>query len=390
MNKTNLEHTISVIVPAYNAEMTIDKCISSLIQQTYRNIQVILVNDGSEDETGNICDFYQQSYQSLIKVIHTHNVGVTNARLLGVKKASGVYVAFVDADDWVEEDYISSMLTDIKNADIVVGGICKERIYDKTNSEYEYNGISVGSYVSEHQKIELYEKILYCDAPYQFGILPYMCNKIFKKDLIQTLLEEVDKRIYDGEDAAIVYPYLLLAKEIMVTNNCKYHYVLHNNSASMKNAKDAYLNATYLYQELYHCFFNSKYKELLIPQLDQYMRRLIWKKEPEKYLMVNSFVFPFHKIEKGSRIILYGMGKMGITLYQQIKRTNYCNITAWADRNEKIFSDILTSIHKILPSEIRDYSFDYIVIAIEQKMIRHNIVNELCLIGIDKEKIIEP
>lgn len=75
-------------------------------------------------------------------------------------------------------------------------------------------------------------------------------------------MEKTDKRIYDGEDAAVVYPYLLSSNEVVISDNCKYHYILHEDSASFKTRKDAYLNASYLYQELYRCFLESKYQNL--------------------------------------------------------------------------------------------------------------------------------
>lgn len=389
MRVMNWGNRVSVIVPAYNAEKTLERCITSLLRQTYKNTEIILVDDGSEDQTGEICDVYQKRYTDLIKVIHTNHGGAANARLSGVRSAAGSYIAFVDADDWIEEDYLASMQSDLGDADLVAGGIFKAQSYDQESGVCEYNCLPPGRYGADPEKAELYGKMLYAKAPYQFGVLPYMCNKLFKKDRIRDLMEKTDKRIYDGEDAAVVYPYLLEAKEIVITDNCKYHYILHKDSASLKNSKDAYLNASYLYQELYHSFWENSYRELLLPQLDQYMRRLIWKKDPAEYLSVNSFVFPYQNIEPGSRIVLYGMGKMGMAFYQQIRQSGYCEIVAWADRDAERFLEVCVPVDQILPEKIIEYSFDCVVIAVEHPAVRYKILETLCAMGIDKKRIVQ-
>lgn len=168
----------------------------------------------------------------------------------------------------------------------------------------------------------------------------------------------------------------------------------HKGSASLADSKDAYLNASHLYQELYACFEKSEYNTVLLMQLDYYMRRMIWKKDPAAYLQVNSFLFPYDKIKAGSKIILYGMGKVGNVFFQQIMQSRYCDIIAWADRdpghnnNNNIHTG--ENIPRITPNAIKKYNFDYIVIAIKNKIISHNILEQLYEEGIDEAKIIVP
>ena len=379
---------VSIIVPAYNAGQYIGKCIDSLVCQTYRNIEIILVEDGSADATGEIIEEYRQRYQRVIQVIHSEHHGVTTARLLGVRKADGEYLAFVDADDWIERDYICSMLFYMEGADVVAAGITREQMGEEGSIFCEYNGIVAGNYESEAEKKKLYDKMLYCEKPYRFGVLPYLCNKLFRKSLLQPLLEKVDKRIFDGEDAAVVYPYLLVARRIVLTDECKYHYRNHGDSVSLKSSGKEYWNASCLYQELYACFRESRYCGSLMEQLDYYMRRIIWKKDPAAYLDVNSFLFPFDKAGAGARIILYGMGKMGAAFYQQLTQNHYCGLVAWADRNPKQLSERAVSVPRILPQEIKEYQFDYIVIAIQNRIIAEKVAKELSGMGISKQKII--
>lgn len=381
---------VSIIVPAYNVEQYIGKCLDSLIGQTYKNIEIILVDDGSSDSTGDICDTYQQQYGNLIKVEHCRHHGVSQGRLTGIRRANGEYVVFVDADDWVENDYIVSMLSCMESADIVAAGISRELSDEKESIVFEYNGFSAGVFVSDIERKELYEKMLFYESPYRFGVLPYMCNKMFRKDVMQDLLEKLDKRIFDGEDAALVYQYLLTAQKIVLIDECKYHYVIHRGSASFRDSEDSYLNAAYLYQELYACFVKNIYHSSLLKQLDYYMRRMIWKKSPAQYLQVNSFVFPYNKVEQGSAIILYGMGKVGDVFYRQICQTHYVSIIAWADRTPKQMEDISITVSRITPDEIKDYCFDSVVIAIENKIIVREILEKLMILGVEEKKIVIP
>lgn len=381
---------VSIIIPAYNAERYIENCLDSLIQQTYKNIEIILVDDGSVDSTGDICDAYQRHCGKMIKVEHCKHCGVLQGRLTGIRRAAGKYVVYVDADDWVEDDYIASLLSHMEGADIVAAGISRELFSEKGNAVQEYNGISAGEFVTLSEREGLYRRMLYYEAPFRFGVLPYMCNKMFRKSVMRALLEKVNKRIFDGEDAAVIYPYLLLSRKIVLTDECKYHYVNHGGSASLSDPEDAYLNAAYLYQELYACFAESEYRSDLLPQLDHYMRRMIWKKEPTAYLRVNSFVFPYTEVKQGSGMILYGMGKVGKAFFEQIRQTRYCNIAAWADRNPKLAADTTVTVPRVVPEKIKDYCFDCVVIAVENNLTAYKILEKLLSMGIDKEKIIIP
>lgn len=115
-----MEDLISVIVPVYKVEKYINKCVDSIINQTYTNLEIILVDDGSPDNCGNICDEYAKK-DNRIKVVHKENAGVSSARNIGLEKSSGKYITFIDADDYVEKNYCEELLNILKieNADCV-------------------------------------------------------------------------------------------------------------------------------------------------------------------------------------------------------------------------------------------------------------------------------
>jgi len=119
-----MEPKISIIVPVYNVENYLNRCVDSIINQTYKNLEIILVNDGSPDNCGEICNHYAEK-DSRISVIHQENQGLSGARNSGLKKASGDYIGFVDSDDWIEPEMYESMLNTLQKfkVDIVESGI---------------------------------------------------------------------------------------------------------------------------------------------------------------------------------------------------------------------------------------------------------------------------
>ncbi|EOU2021355.1 glycosyltransferase family 2 protein, partial [Clostridium perfringens] len=102
---------ISIIVPVYNVENYLEKCIDSILSQSYKNIELILINDGSLDKSGEICDRYKSDN---VKIIHKKNTGLSETRNLGIKASTGEYLMFVDSDDWIVEDCISEIVNLIK------------------------------------------------------------------------------------------------------------------------------------------------------------------------------------------------------------------------------------------------------------------------------------
>ena len=104
---------VSVIVPVYNVGNYLEKCLNSIVKQTYHNFEVILIDDGSEDMSGDICDRYAFKYD-YIRVYHQDNKGVVSARSVGIYNAKGKYIAFVDSDDWIEETFLSVLVETIE------------------------------------------------------------------------------------------------------------------------------------------------------------------------------------------------------------------------------------------------------------------------------------
>ena len=149
MKETNLNEnfSISIIIPVYNVEPYIEKCLESVLDQTYKEFECILVNDGSTDKSGQICDRFA-AIDSRIRIIHKKNGGLVSARKTGLKEASGQFIGCVDPDDWIEKDYFENLIKAQQEtgADIVAGNHCR----DVGSSSYTvYNKLPAGIYDRE-------------------------------------------------------------------------------------------------------------------------------------------------------------------------------------------------------------------------------------------------
>lgn len=375
---------ISVIVPVYNGELYIEKCITSILEQTYTEFELILVNDGSTDHSGTICEKFANKDRR-IKVVHKKNGGLISARITGIEEAKGKWISFVDSDDWIDTFFLERMINVAEKsaADIVISGCISE---NSGVSEKITNLIPSGIYEENELEMSFIPKMLYYQGFYQFGILPYMCNKIFNREILKKCYENIDTKIYDGEDVAVVYPYILYSKRIAVIDECMYHYRIHEKSMTFQKKKGFYENVSRLYIHLYKIFSTSKYYEVMLPQLNQYMRLMIWIGIPEENRKKEGYLFPFEKVPYGSDVILYGAGAVGIEYYQQLKRSNYCNIVTWVDRNYLGMAGQGFLIES--PNMISFKKYDYIVIANIKEEIRKEIKEFLLEMGISENKII--
>lgn len=376
---------VSVVVPVYNEELYIEKCICSILSQTYRNFELLLVDDGSTDRSGEICDTFA-SMDDRIRVIHKKNEGLIKTRIRGIEASRSEWISFIDADDWIDEIFLEQLVKSLKNekADIVISGCIAEK--DKISRPI-HNLILPGVYENDKLKNYFFSCMLYYQGFYEFGIMPYMCNKIFCKELLRKCYIGIDTKIYDGEDVAVVYPYLLSSKKVVVINEDMYHYRIHENSMTNKINKGFYENVSRLYLYLNKKFKESTYYCLMRPQLDEYMRMMIWKGTPENIRgKTEQYFFPFAKVKQNSDIVLYGAGEVGKKYYQQIMRTKYCNIVSWVDKN---YMELSAQGIPIEPLETAlEKEFDYVVIANATEKIRNEIKFRLIGLGVEEEVIV--
>lgn len=226
---------ISIIISIFNVEKFLRECIASVVNQNYQNYEVILVDDGSTDTSGNICDEFKTKYSN-IKVVHKDNGGLVSARKAGLLASAGSHILFLDGDDYIRNDYVSvfSNYIEMYNPDIICS--CFTRVYNDSSFKKGTQLIDEGYYDYEKMKTFVYPFMLSAGKFFSFGIIPSVCTKCFKREIVLKAYESMDNRITLGEDAAISYPCIMMAKSIFVANY--YGYMYRQNPNSMTHAYD--------------------------------------------------------------------------------------------------------------------------------------------------------
>lgn len=356
---------ISVIVPVYNTGVYLPKCIESIINQTYKNIEIILVDDGSTDESLEICMDYERK-DSRIIVLKNNHQGLVETRKCGVKKAKGEYCIFVDSDDWIENTLLEKILALVEDGKIDIVNYGMSSVIGEEKIKHHYT-ISEGVY--ERQKLcDIYKKMMYDFEKNEPGILQSLCTKLIKRELLWKSIESEDRRITIGEDAAVVYNALLNAKKIVVTYDSLYFYRIHLNS--MSRSKDIHLfTKIFFFQEYMKKIF-SKYdiRYRLNEQLQAYLLHFIERGIKDNFSIALSPVYhiPLQLIRReDQKIVLYGAGNVGKSYYKQLYENNGITVVAWIDQRlqtKKIFNRKIDSL-----SILRKIKFDKILIAVKDQ-----------------------
>lgn len=214
---------ISIIVPAFNIENYIERCLKSLLEQTYSKIEVIVINDGSTDGTKEKIENYALLDERII-VINTENRGVSHARNVGLNHARGTYIGFVDGDDEVEKDMYEILLDNAKTykADI---SHCGYKMVFPTK-EVEYYGTKIRKVQEKREAVS--------DLLSGYPIEPGMCNKLYKRELFGNI--QLNERIKYNEDLLVNFYLFYKAEKTIYLDESKYHYILRKNSASTSKA----------------------------------------------------------------------------------------------------------------------------------------------------------
>lgn len=233
---------ISVIVPVYNVEKYLNRCVESILKQDYENIEVILVDDGSTDNSGCMCDFFQKKYPNKIYCYHKKNGGLSDARNYGIKYSNGKYIVFVDSDDWIEKNTIKKAHNEIlqQNADIVVYGISIDND----------TGTVKNKVPKKKEVLNSDEGIIYLNSFKSIDVSA--CNKMFNRKLFDNVEFPFGKLC---EDCYIMYKLFEKAYKIVIMPQVFYHYYQRQNSI----VRNSEINMDYIYAAKEEMEYLNKY-----------------------------------------------------------------------------------------------------------------------------------
>lgn len=258
-----MEDLISVVVPIYNVEKYLKTCIETIIKQTYKNIEIILVNDGSTDNSLQICNEFKEK-EKRIKVINKKNGGLSDARNIGLKKAKGKYICFIDSDDFINEKYIEELHSLIikNNAQIAICSF--ENVNEFGESIYKKEIIS--QVVSRKEMLEQMNNKSF----YPASIVAW--NKLYDINLFKNIIYPEGKI---HEDEFTTYKLYYLSEKVVTTSECLYYYRMVPTSIMNKKFNIKRLDVLEALEERMNFFLEKKEQGLYDLALIQYEKVLI-------------------------------------------------------------------------------------------------------------------
>lgn len=379
---------ISIIVPIYNVEDYVRPCIESIIGQSYRNLEIILVDDGSTDHCPEICDDYAKK-DKRIHVIHKRNGGAASARRAGTAAAMGGYVLCVDGDDWIEKDRVEELVREgilPSHADMIY---LSGRILDFEEGS---------GHIRESSDVP---PRLFADDEIENEFFPLLPDRrtwslgawAIRRELLLKNQKLVDDRVIYGEDFLCVFFCLLEAKSVMTFQQDGYHYV--QRASSISHQRGGSLNSNQIslkiwYRALKNRLEQTRASKKIRKMCDHIAIHYIMEHYHYDYdLLLQSFpadyLFPFPNVKNGTRIVVYGAGKIGCNLVQSLSKTKKYSVVLWVDQNQNrpaVPGYTISSRDAIFSAD-----YDFIVVAILDAAVAKEVKCSLILDGIPEEKI---
>lgn len=383
--------SLSVIVTAYNVEKYLEECLESVLSQTYKDFEIIIVDDGSTDATAAICERYA-ARDSRIRVLHQANSGMSKARYAGFSAAKGKYVTFVDGDDKIMPETYETALSRLEpDVDMIAYGCIRWDPFGLESKE-DPNKIPPGVYDERRLREQVYPRMLWNSAQNtMFDLDPSMCLKITRREIMEKAMEATKDVATDyGEDTLRIFSLMKFVKKMIILPNCLY---FHRQRPSGRVAP--YIKNPDFFQKLCAVYYalvkNLDFHPSLLEQVDYFF--MVSSRHKERcyktaYNALGRYLFPFQDVPLNASVILYGAGAVGKSFYAQILRTGYCKIVLWVDKAWEKYEDA-DYAYKISPVEkVKDVAFDRIVICNAKETIRQDIKQHLRNLGVAESKIV--
>lgn len=377
-----MQDLLSVIVPVYNTDKYICKCLDSILNQTYKNMEIIIINDGSTDDSSNLCHLYAKK-DNRIRLIEQENKGTAAARKIASKLATGKYITFVDSDDFIDTDIYERLMPYTQIAEVVTSG------YYKENETY-YDSIESGLYNTKDKMKYLHENMIFIKDSNKRGLISYIVNKIFLTETAKKIFEEASDNVFIGEDSEFLYRYMLTCNSCYITKECGYHYVMNENSI-VHSVNDNFLySVNNLYQSMKRTFMESPYQEILMQQLGDWIQSLLYRAYAvmgfRKFDEKLSYINPFIETVSNKSVILYGAGKVGRNYWELFKNMHELEKIVWVDKAWEKCQLQRLPVHSV--EKIMEVNYDYILLAVAKEELASEIKEELLLMGVQEEKVL--
>lgn len=314
---------VSIVVPLFNAEKYLCECLDSLVNQTYDNIEIILINDGSKDRTGDICEKYAKK-DSRIKYISKENKGVSHSRNIGLEVASGEYITFVDGDDWIELDCIESALKHIENNDVLQFNIIREKngehVYKKFSKRTDTSLIDKDLLILNTVAPELIEK-----KQGFIGESRAACGKLYNKKVLLNIKFNEKLKFY--EDGEFFLKVIKNSKKYCSLDRGLYHYRINCESCTNSYRKNFENEAKNVVLEIEKVIEKRELLDYVkLDMLYSCINNVTRKKDFNFYDIKRICNDSFWKIKKTKKIKTYGIKRKIVCFCAQ----NKLSFVVWA------------------------------------------------------------
>lgn len=378
---------VSIIVPVYNTQDYLEQALDSLLSQSFSELEIVCVDDGSTDNSPSILDKYADANNNFI-VIHKKNEGAAKARKIGVSAASADVIGFLDSDDWIEPDMIKELYEKMRldGVDMISSGNIRNEAGDVFA-----DGIAEGIYRKSENWDKVMENLIMDKGVRTLKIGTSASNKLFKKEILQKAMAGIDDRIRFHDDDCLVYSYLMNCHSFTVTHKVYYHYRL--NETSMTHTHDEYyfarMNLVYLF--LKECFLKTAYSDILIPQLEQYFVDAMMDGINHTYSLSSiahvEWTFPYENMKNIHKIVIYGAGICGKRVINNLLQKPEKEIVAILDQDSTLKE--ICGIKVLRPEEIKNMQYEKIIIAIKNEEIVSEVKNLLLSYGVKENRIVK-
>lgn len=383
---------ISVIVPVYNNAPFLHRCVDSILKQTYDVLEILLIDDGSLDGSGKICDEYQLK-DNRIKVVHKSNEGTVSARECGIHHAQGKLVSFIDGDDWIDSGMYERLMDfyfQEECPDMVSSGL----IYEYPESGVQrvlLDGAENGRYDKHDIEQALIPVLIHNPLTDHNSILTSVCTKLVDRTVALKAMEYMRYSLTLGEDGAYIYFLVCCCSSLAVIKEAFYHYEQHEGSQNYKFTSDAYKRLIELKEVMTEGISSLGWQKCV--HVREQINYYVWNYlsqiiEEQFHLGIGRFMylFPFAKCSGGCTLLLYGAGVVGRSYVKCLEKSKFAKKIIWADKNYKELQD--SGLCVVSAEEALQQQYDYIVIAIEDEMVAKLIMENFLRQGIKREKLI--
>ncbi|NTW61919.1 glycosyltransferase family 2 protein [Candidatus Saccharibacteria bacterium] len=279
---------VSIIIPVLNAEEYLNQCVDSVLGQTYKNFELILIDDGSTDKSPDICGEYAKRDERVQVIYHKDNTGQTSARKDGLAKAKGEYIYFVDADDWLEDSLLELVYAAAERDESDV--ITFDAYFNYANHQNKVKQLIPSGVFDKNEMIQkIYPKMIYSGKFFYFGVYAAMWNKVVRRSVIEPNLDRVDNSIRVHEDGLTTFAVMLDAEKLTVLGGEHlYHYRDCNPSVTRSYCKEQFSGAL-LFVDTLRKLNSDKNVYDLSGQIDYYFMYYIYS------IFIEEFYYRYKK-----------------------------------------------------------------------------------------------